>query len=148
MGAPIGNQNAVGNRGGGRGGRYSAGYEWMQEKLMQELLSNKINFAELEASVQSGECYFGEYLLYRAVVQGKDLVLVKLIDKLFSDKPSIKSIQNEPLTDEEKAELSDQLDRAFDQFNEIGYKPKLRLDAHQSPIGTKGSGNRKPRKAA
>jgi hypothetical protein len=124
-GQGTGNRNAVGNRGGGR---YGKGREWLENNFLENLMTQEIDVQEIKRRIKSGKFLLGEFMLYRAVVEEKDAVLIKLIDKLFGDgRQRIKPIQNEPLTEEERAELSDALDRAFEEFPKIGYKPRLRL---------------------
>src|ERR1700722_681117 len=102
-GQGMGNKNAAGNRGGGR---YGTGREWLENNFLDNLMTQEIDVDELKRRIKSGKFLLGEFILYRAVVEGKDVVLCKLMDKLFSDgRRTIKPIQNEPLTDEERQEL-------------------------------------------
>jgi len=149
MGAPRGNKNAEGGRGGG--GRPTSGRQWIQDNFLEQLLSQEIDVAELVARIKSGKFYLGESILYQALVLNKTEITVKLIDKLFSDRRPLKPLFDTPLSETEKVELFESLDRAFDEFPALGYKPHRRRltdgKDKRDTTAVKRSRVRKPTKA-
>lgn len=133
-GQGTGNQNAAGNRGGP--GRPGNGTEWVRSQFLEELLNQEIDVPELVERIKTGKFFLGEAILYQGVVLGKTDVLVKLMDKLFSDRRPLKPLFDQPLTEAEKVELYQSLDRAFEEFPALGYKPRRRLNNATQSIGT------------
>jgi len=153
MGAPRGNKFAEGHDGSGTG-RPGSGIEFIRqqftERFLDDLLNMELDPEKIVERIKGGKFFLGEYILYRAVVLGKDEILMVLMNKLFGDKRSFRPLINQPLSDEEKAELAEAMDRAFDEFPLVGYKPRMRQltngDANGNTVSPQRSRARKPRK--
>lgn len=83
MGAPIGNKNAKGNRGGGR---KSAFQERQEADLLYKLWTEPINVPRLKRKIMSGKYTALDMYVYK-IMTGNDRLLVVMFNKLFPNPP-------------------------------------------------------------
>ena len=153
MAAPKGNKFAEGHD-GSNAGRGGAGLEAIRarfaEQFLDQLLNNELEPEKIVERIKGGKFFLGESILYRAVVLGRDEILMVLMNKLFGDNRAAKPLFDQPLSEQEKVELFDAMDRAFDEFPALGYKPHRRLTNGEhttTPAPVKRSRVRKQRNA-
>ena len=81
MGAPVGNKNAVGNKGGGRRSAYQ---ERQDAERLKEIWTGDFNKTELMKKLQSGE-YSPEFIWIVKAIQGNMVALKEMFKKIYPD---------------------------------------------------------------
>jgi hypothetical protein len=81
MGAPEGNQNAVGNRGGGRKSAYQ---ENADAAMLREMFLNPMSRDEVQAKLKSGKYSLKDLFVSKGYA-GNERVLLALFHKYFPD---------------------------------------------------------------
>lgn len=109
MAAPKNNQNAKGNRGGGRKSAYQ---EAKDAQFLQDLWEGEYDEAELEKLVKAKKKKRGAKHVFAALaLSGSEKVLNKLVDKLFANKQDItfddRRDDPDELTKEEKQNIEE-----------------------------------------
>ena len=96
----MGNQNAVGNKGGGRSSAYQ---ENMDAKFLHDLWEGEIDEEKLKKIIESGK--YGAKHVFAIMAMTRDPKMMgKLVDKLFANKQKIE-IEN-PFDEEVKDHLN------------------------------------------
>lgn len=96
MGAPKGNQNANGNRGGGR---KSAFQEYADAQFLHQIWNGEITLQEVETLLESKQHGARHMFAYKCLI-GNDRMLASLTDKLFPKQ----NVQSYDMQLREKAE--------------------------------------------
>lgn len=108
MGAPRGNKNAVGNKGGGRKSAYE------EQRAAQKVISafiNGVDVEELQNLKKQKKVKLIDYTLLRALKS--DRVLTELLKKVLPDKLQ-SEVHDGKLSDEQKK----QLDKILNDFDD------------------------------
>ncbi len=81
MAAPLGNQNAVGNRGGGRKSAYQEGAD---AAMLREMFLTPMSREEVQAKLKSGKYSLKDLFVSKGYT-GNERVLLALFHKFFPD---------------------------------------------------------------
>lgn len=83
MSAPIGNQNALGNRGGGRKSAYD---EYKDARWLSEAWSSPIFIEELKNKIEVERCYSPQEMFLWKALNGDAAILKCFVATIFSQK--------------------------------------------------------------
>lgn len=83
MSAPIGNQNALGNRGGGRKSAYD---EYKDARWLSEAWSNPVLIEELKNKIEVERCYSPQEMFLWKALNGDAAILKCFVGTIFSQK--------------------------------------------------------------
>ena len=118
MSAPIGNQFAKGNKGGGRKSAYQ---EYADATFLQEIWNGKYSELELDKIIANKNGKYGAKIVWAAkCMKGDDKALDRLVNKLYPDKQEIKQdIRVDNYSKYSEEELNNELKRIKEEENRI-----------------------------
>lgn len=137
MSAPISNRNGCGKA--GRSGRKSYIDERATYQFFVDLWFTEYDKREIDNKIKSNR-FSPRDMLLKLIFDGNDKVLIAVLDKVFPDSAMGRQyeqhnhygkVQTQELTSEEKAELADMIERAFENNEKRDVVSNLRVTVQQ-----------------